>query len=212
MKIKDILNNLEEIESNEDKLNYLKELLKEMKDKDLIEEIKEIINELQEDLETKLEEDVKITPVQKRQIKFDEAEHDIEIEQEEITPRQRQVTRPIINLPRTDNETEVRYDASSNYQSRNVTPIYQTTQSFSNYENISLQNQMNTKMVEEILIKERDFNVGQVINDVQREEIRETIDRFIPSASFEKKIKAEQQVMYDMKFKNKDLKYITKLR
>jgi len=90
--------------------------------------------------------------------------------------------------------------------------FYQNNQSFSNYENISLQNQVNTKLVEEMLVKERDFNIGQVINDVQIEEIKDTIDKFIPNASAEEKITARDQVMYDMKFKNKDLKYITKLR
>src|SRR3989344_7031324 len=210
MKIKDILESLEEIENNEDKLKYLKEILKRIDDKILIKEINELIEELENDLEEKLQ-DVVITPQRKRIIEIDDAEHDIEIKESQVT-RQR-IARPDINLSDLDNEKEVRYESINlNYKPINITPIYQSAQPFSSYENIALQNQLNTKLVEEILVKEKDFNIGQVINDVQREEIRDTIDKFIPNASAEEKIRAEQQVVYDMKFKNKDLKYITKLR
>ena len=210
MKIKDILESLEEIENNEDKLKYLKEILKRIDDKILIKEINELIEELENDLEEKLQ-DVVITPQRKRIIEIDDAEHDIEIKESQVT-RQR-IARPDINLSNLDNEKEVRYESiNSNYKPINTIPIYQSAQPFSSYENIALQNQLNTKMVEEILVKERDFNIGQVINDVQREEIRDTIDKFIPNASAEEKIRAEHQVVYDMKFKNKDLKYVIKLR
>ena len=210
MKIKDILESLEEIENNEDKLKYLKEILKRIDDKEIIKEIKDIIDELEEGLENKLDK-VEISHNIRREMQFDEAESDIELQERQI--RQRPLIRNDLNLSNLDNEKEVRYESiNSNYKPINTIPIYQSAQPFSSYENIALQNQLNTKMVEEILVKERDFNIGQVINDVQREEIRDTIDKFIPNASAEEKIRAEHQVVYDMKFKNKDLKYVIKLR
>ena len=54
MKLKDILKVLEKIENNEEKINYLKELIEKIDDKDLVNEIKELINELEENLEEKL--------------------------------------------------------------------------------------------------------------------------------------------------------------
>ena len=210
MKIKDILESLEEIENKEDKLKYLKEILKRIDDKEIIKEIKDIIDELEEGLENKLDK-VEISHNIRREMQFDEAESDIELQERQI--RQRPLIRNDLNLSNLDNEKEVRYESiNSNYKPVNITPVYQSAQPFSSYENSALQNQLNTKMVEEILVKERDFNIGQVINDVQKEEIRDTIDKFIPNASAEEKIRAEQQVVYDMKFKNKDLKYVIKLR
>ena len=210
MKIKDILENLEEIEDNKDKLKYLKEIIKKINDEELIKEIKDIINGLEESLENKLDK-VEISHNIRREMQFDEAESDIELQERQI--RQRPLIRPDLNLSNLDNEKEVRYEnVNSNYKPVNAIPVYQSAQPFSSYENIALQNQLNTKLVEEILIKEKDFNVGQMINDVQREEIRDTIDKFIPSASVEEKIRAEQQIVYDMKFKNKDLKYAIKLK
>ena len=211
MDVKEILKNLEKLKSNEDKIKYLNEILKKIKDKDLIEEIKELIQELKDSLESKIE-DVVIPVSRRREIELDEVESDIETQERQVV-RQRSIPRQQIILPRENDDKETRYDiANSNYKPVNTTPVYQTNQPFSTYENISLQNQMNTKMVEEILVKERDFNIGQVIGDAQREEIRDTIERFVPNASAEEKIRAEEQVMYDMKFKNKDLKYIAKLK
>ena len=90
--------------------------------------------------------------------------------------------------------------------------MYQTSPLFSNYDNISLQGQIDTNFVEQALVREMGFDVGQVINDVQKEEIRSTIDKLLPNISTEERITAEDKVMYEMKFKNKDLQYIAKLK
>jgi len=212
MKLKDILNKLEEFESNEEKLEYLKKLLNKLKDDILIEDVKDLIEELEENLETKLE-DIAITPRRMREIESEDVEIDLEAQERQVA--RQTIRRPDLNLRNVnlEEENEVRYEATNpNYKPITSTPIYQSVQPFSNYNNLALQNQLNIRMVEEILIKEREFNVGQVISDVQREEIRDTIERFIPNASVEEKIRAEQQVMYEMKFKNKDLKYITRLK
>ncbi len=211
MELKDILKALEKLKNNKDKIDYINKIIKEIKDKELIEELKELIKELEEDLEEKLD-NVDIPLARRREIELDEVESDIEVQERQVA-RQRPAIRPDIILPRENDERETRYEAvNANYKPASNAPTYQTSQTFSNYENMSLQSQVNTKLVEEILVKERDFDVGQVINDFQREEIRDTIDRFLPNASTEEKIRAEQQVIYDMKFKNKDLQYIAKIK
>jgi hypothetical protein len=212
MKIKDILKELEKLKDNEEKVQYLKEVLEEINDKELIKEINILIDTLKEDLEEKLSREIVIPVTRKRDLELNEIEQDIEVQERQVA-RPRQVIRQDIVFPREEDEKETRYETvSPNYKPVSASPTYQVNRPFSSYDNISLQNQVDTKLVEEILVKERDFNIGQVINDFQREEIRDTIDKFIPNASMEEKIKAEQQVIYDMKFKNKDLKYITKLR
>src|SRR3989344_8425194 len=108
MKIKDILESLEEIENNEDKLKYLKEILKRIDDKEIIKEIKDIIDELEEGLENKLDK-VEISHNIRREMQFDEAESDIELQERQI--RQRPLIRNDLNLSNLDNEKEVRYES-----------------------------------------------------------------------------------------------------
>ena len=210
MKIKDILLALEELENNEEKLNYLKELLKKEKDEELIEEIQELINELEENLEAKLQYTI-ITPQQKRIIELEEVETDIETQERQIT-RQRPIIRPDLNINDRKKETEVRYDLpNTNYKEKNV-PVYQNLQSFSTYESIAMQNKIDTAMVEKILVQEDIVSLGQAVNDVQKEQIRGTIERFMPHASVEEKIAAEQQIVYHIGSKDKGLKYMPKLK
>lgn len=210
MELKDILKAIEKLKDNKDKIDYINKIIKEIKDKELIEELQELIKELEEDLEERLD-NADIPLARRREIELDEVESDIEIQERQII-RQRPTIRPDIILPRED-ERETRYEAvNAIYKPVSQTPVYQFNQPFSSYENISLQSQVNTKLVEEILVKERDFDVGQIISDIQKEEIRDTIERFLPNASAEEKIRAEQQVIYDMKFKNKDLQYIAKIK
>ncbi len=208
MNIKNILKELEKIKNDNDKKDYLNKLIIALKDKKLIEDIKSLAKKLDEDLEEKIEEI--IVPISRRK-EIERKDFEIDIEQNE-----RQITKekPIIRQEQiADENREVKYNTtSSNYNTISKLSSYQNSARLSDYQNVSLQNQVNTKLVEEILVKEMDFNIGQVINDVQREEIRDTIERFIPNASVEEKINAEKQVLYDMRFKNKDIKYIPKLR
>ena len=211
MEIKDILKALEKLKDNKDKINYINKIIKEIKDKELIEELKELVKELEEDLEEKID-NVDIPLARRREIELDEVESDIEV-QERQAARQRPVIRPNIILPREEDEKETRYEAvNSNYKQVSNAPVYQTSPLFSNYDNISLQSQIDTNFVEQTLVREMDFDVGQVINDVQKEEIRSTIDKLLPNISTEERITAEDKVMYEMKFKNKDLQYIVKLK
>ncbi len=206
MKFKDILKELEDIEDNKEKISYLNKLLKEIQDKDLIKQVKELIKEFEEDLEGKLEEEIVITPSRKREIELDDAEHDIEIQEEQIRPR---VQRQTINLNAEENR-EVRYENNVTYQTRIQAPVYQGNQISTAYELMSQQLNMKIGLIEEVLIKERDFNIGQVINESQREEIKETIDKIIPHASPEEKIMAEKKVIYNLQ--SKEHKYMTKLK
>ena len=210
MKLKDILKKLEEFESNDERLDYLKELLKDIEDEELITQIEELINELEENLETKLE-DIKITLGRRRELEIEDVKTDLETQERQIT-RQR-INRPDINLSNInlDQENEVRYDTTQTYQSRSR-PVYQAPQSFFDYQSLTQKDQINTRMVEEILIKEDILSVGEAISESKRDQLRETVERFMPNASTEERINAEKQIMYDMKLKGKELRYIPKLK
>ena len=211
MKLKDILKILEKIENNENKINYLKELIKKTDDKDLINEIKELINELEEDLETKLEQNVAVTPARKREIELDEVEHDIETREQQVT-RQRPIARPDLNLQNRESEGEVRYETNvSNYQSRQA-PVYQVNPSFSTYESVAQHDLTNARIVEKILVEEDILTPGSSISETQKEQLRDTIDRFMPNASTEERLTTEKQIIYDMKLKGEELRYIKKLK
>ena len=210
MKLKDILKKLEEFESNDERLDYLKELLKDIEDEELITQIEELINELEENLETKLE-DIKITLGRRRELEIEDVKTDLETQERQIT-RQR-INRPDINLSNInlDQENEVRYDTTQTYQSQSR-PVYQAPQSFFDYQSLTQKDQINTRMVEEILIKEDILSVGEAISESKRDQLRETVERFMPNASTEERINAEKQIMYDMKLKGKELRYIPKLK
>ncbi|MEK6932418.1 MAG: hypothetical protein AABW56_01330 [Nanoarchaeota archaeon] len=209
MDVKEILKNLEKLKGNEVKIKYLNEILKKIEDKDLIEEIKELIQELEDNLESKIE-DVIIPASRRRKMELDEVESDIETQGRQVV-RQRQLPRQQIILPRDEEDKETRYNIAPRYETK-TQQTYQTAQLFTTYENMSQQSQTNARLIEEVLIKERDFDIGNAISENQREEIRDTIDKFMPNASVEERIKTEQQVFYDMKLKDKNLKYIAKLR
>jgi len=211
MEIKEILKALEKLKENKDKVKYLKEIINKIKDKNLVNEIKELIEELEDNLETKLD-NTQIPTARQREIELDEVESDIEVQERKLAPQK--IIRPDINLRNIEEEREVRYENNNiSYQStKSTTPVYQTNASFATYESMAQQNAANIRMVEQELIKEDIISFGQPISDVQKERIRDTIERFIPNASPEERIQAENQILYDIKSKDKDLKYISKLK
>ncbi len=188
MDVKEILKNLEKLKGNEVKIKYLNEILKKIEDKDLIEEIKELIQELEDNLESKIE-DVIIPASRRRKMELDEVESDIETQGRQVV-RQRQLPRQQIILPRDEEDKETRYNIAPRYETK-TQQTYQTAQLFTTYENMSQQSQTNARLIEEVLIKERDFDIGNAISENQREEIRDTIDKFMPNASVEERIKTE---------------------
>src|SRR3989344_1742807 len=109
MDFKNILKKLEELETNEEKVEFLKGLLEELDDEDLINEVKE----LEEDLESKLNVDVSLRKIS-REIDIDDNELDAEQIQRNLP--QRQAARPDLAIRQNEEDLgEFRYSSNSNY-------------------------------------------------------------------------------------------------
>ncbi len=204
MKIKDILKELEKLKNNEEKVQYLKEVLEEVNDKNLIEQINKLIKDLKENLEEKLDKEVPLT--RKREVELNEIEQDIEDKERQIRPQQ--IVRRNIDLDDIKKD-EVNYTGNFVYK-QSTAPVYQTNQL--TYESISQQLNTNIRLIEDVLVKESLITPGSTLDEVQKERIQDTIEKFMPHASPEEKLMAEQRIVYDIKTKDKDFKYATKLK
>ena len=202
--IKEILKKLEEFENNQDKLNYLYELLDELEDEDLINEVKELITELEESLETKLE-DVEIPQTRKvaREIDLNEVEQDVEQLQRNLP--QRQTARPDLAIRQNEGEeTEFNYSSISNYS---ATQLY-TPQLF-DYQ--TLQSAFDTGFIEQRLVRENILNPERAMTDIEKENLGKKLRETMPGASEEKILMYQAKITEDLK-KDEKIRYIARLK
>ena len=210
MKLKDILKELENIRDNEKRVIYLKELLEEIDDKELIKDINKLIEELEEDLESKLD-NVAFPVSRKREIELDDVEHDIETQETRVT---RQVpVQPRISLQNIEEDKDIRYDFGAQTYQTSKPIVYQSNQdSFTTYESLALHEDIDITMIEKALFQEGRIEAGSGLSEFHKDQVQETVERFMPYASVEDRIKARDKVFDDLKSKEEKLKYIAKLR
>ncbi len=208
MNIKDIKKQLEKLEDNEDKLEYLNKLLEQVEDEKLKEFIKSLIKDI-ESLESKLEKLPDLTPI-RRQVELDEVEHDIESREVQITP-QRSIARPdLMMMPREQENIETNY-APGNY-SINLVPEY-LTQTITTYESFATEGAEISK-IEQNLVRENILNPESPLSELTREQLHVRVRELMPFASPEEVIRYEANIITGLRDTKKAerLKYIPKVR
>ncbi len=200
LSLKEINKKLEEFKSSEDKINYLNKLLKEINDKELVQELKRIIKDLEESLENKLEQ-VEIPQARKiiREIDLNETEQEAEEIHNRVV-RQRIPRQQIIN---EDREIDFSYSSVTNYENvqlYNLKP--------SDYNN--MQNSFEHGSITQRLIRENILNPLNPITEVERENLSNKLREMMPGIPEEKILIYRAQIEEDIK-KNEKIKYIPRL-
>ncbi|MEK6907443.1 MAG: hypothetical protein AABW45_02850 [Nanoarchaeota archaeon] len=201
--IEDIIKKLEELESNEDRLEYLNSILDEIEDDELKENIKEIIKKLEDSLETKLE--MQDTPSLRkiaREMDFDEAELDVEQIQRNTQQRN---ARPDLTIRQSeDNEANFSYSSNNNYSN---TQLY--SQGLFDYQ--TLQGSSNLDLVKQNLVRENILNPESPSTELERENLSKKLRESMPGMSEENLLIYQNKISTELK-KDEKAKYIARLK
>jgi len=200
--IKKILEKLEELETNEEKVEFLKELLKELDDEDLINEVKELIKGLEENLESKLNVDVPLRKIS-REIDIDDNELDVEQIQRNLP--QRQAARPDLAIRQNEEDSgEFRYSSNSNYSNL---ALY-SPQAF-DYQ--TLQSSFNTDIMKQNIVRESILNPESSLTEIEKENLGKKLRESMPGASEEKILMYQAKITDELK-KDEKSRYIARLK
>ena len=200
--IKKILEKLEELETNEEKVEFLKELLKEIDDEDLINEVKELIKGLEENLESKLNVDVPLRKIS-REIDIDDNELDVEQIQRNLP--QRQAARPDLAIRQNEEDSgEFRYSSNSNYSNL---ALY-SPQAF-DYQ--TLQSSFNTDIMKQNIVRESILNPESSLTEIEKENLGKKLRESMPGASEEKILMYQAKITDELK-KDEKSRYIARLK
>lgn len=205
LNIKDIIKKLEELETNQEKIDFLNEILEEVDDEELINEIKELIDGLKENLETKLENiDVPIRKIT-REIEIDDTELDVEQIQRDLPQRQGQAARPDLAIRQAEDENaSFSYSSNTNYAS---TQLY-TPQLF-DYQ--TLQQSFNNDFMKQNIVRESVLNPETPLNDVEKENLSRKLRESMPGASEEDLLMYQGRIARDVK-KDEKTKYVARFK
>ncbi len=202
MDFKNILKKLEELETNEEKVEFLKGLLEELDDEDLINEVKELIKEFEEDLESKLNVDVSLRKIS-REIDIDDNELDAEQIQRNLP--QRQAARPDLAIRQNEEDLgEFRYSSNSNYSNL---ALY-SQQSF-DYQ--TLEGSFNTDIMKQNLVRESILNPESSLTEIEKENLGKKLRESMPGASEEKILIYQAKITDELK-KDEKSRYIARLK
>ena len=200
--IKDILEKLEELETNEDKLNYLYEILDEIEDEDLINNVKTLIQELDESLETKLENiEVPIRRIN-REMDFD----DIELDVEEV---QRNIARPqarpdLVIRQNEEEESSFNYTSNTNYASAQL-------YSQGSFDYQTLQRSSQDDFMKNNLIRESILSPEGAVTELEKENLSRKLRETMPGSSEEQIIMYQSRITDELK-KDVKSKYVARLK
>lgn len=200
LSLKEIKKKLEEFKSADDKLDYINKLLKKINDKELVQELKKIIKNLEESLENKLEQ-VEIPQARKiiREIDLNETENEAEEIHNQVL-RQRIPRQQDINEERGADFSYSSVADYGNVHLYNLKP--------SDYDN--MQNSFEPNSITNRLIRENILNPLIPITEVERENLGNKLREMMPGIPEEKILIYRTQIEEDIK-KNEKIKYIAKL-
>jgi len=200
VKLEEIKKKLNELD-NEEKLNYLEELLDEIEDEGLIEEIENLIKNLKDNLENRLNVEIPLARKVIREIDFDEAESDVENINRSVS---KSFQRPDLVLREKEDEEKFKgYQAKNNYSNFS---IYE--QEIFSYDKFQ---RMDVESVKQNLIRENILNPGGNITDFERENLNKKLREAMPGMSEEKLFEYQARIIDDLK-KDEKMKYITRLK
>ena len=203
--IKEIIEKLEELETNEDRLEYLNSILDETEDEELKDNIKDVIKKLEESLENKLEQtDIPVMRKAMREIDFNEIEDDIETVQRNIS--QRSPGRPDLAIRQNQDEDSLNFNYSSNNNYSNAS-LYNSG-SF-NYQ--TLQNSFDNDVMKQNLVRENILNPERVITEVEKENLSKKLRETMPGASEERILMYQAKISDELR-KDEKSKYIARLK
>jgi len=204
LNVKDIIKKLEELENNQEKINFLNKLLEEIDDEELINEIKGLIEELKESLESKLE-NIEI-PVRKiaREMEIDDTELDVEQIQRNLP--QRQTARPDLTIRQMQEDEDLSFSYSSNTNYAN-TQLY-APQLF-DYQ--TLQQSFNNDFMKQNIVRESILNPETPLNEVERENLSRKLRESMPGASEENLLMYQAKISSEIK-KDEKIKYVARLK
>lgn len=205
MNIKEIKKNLEEFEDNQDKLDYLYKLLDKNEDEELINEIKILIEGLEESLENKLEQtDIPIMRKAVREIDFNEVEEDVETIQRNIS--QRNVGRPDLTIRQNQDEDNLNFNYSSNNNYSSAS-LYNP----GSFDYQTLQNSFDNDVMKQNLVRENILDPERVITEVEKENLSKKLRENMPGASEEKILMYQAKISDELR-KDEKTKYIARLK
>jgi hypothetical protein len=201
LKIKDIVENLEKIEDNKDKINYLESLLEDLEDEELIEKIESLIKVLKESLENKLNVEIPVFRKAIREIDFEDLESDVEQMQRNFS---KPFQRPDLIVKNNETEeTNFKYGSNANYS--NI-KLYNSI----SFDYQSLQNSFDMNVVRENLIRENILNPEGQVTEVERENLNRRLSEMMPNLPEEKLFVYQSKILEDLK--KDERKYIARLR
>lgn len=201
--IKEILKKLEEFETNEDKIDYLNEVLDETEDENLAKELNKILDELENNLETKLSS-IEIPQARKiiREIDLDEAEQNAEQIQNKI---QRQTARPDLTIRQNDNENlDLKYSSNNNYSNAKI-------YSQGSFDYNSMQKSFETDFMKSNIVRENILNPETALTEIEKENLAKKLRESMPGVSEEQLIMYQARITDELK-KDEKSKYIGRLR
>lgn len=206
--IKEIIKKLEEFDTDEDKLFYLKKLSEEIEDKDLIGQIEELIRGFELSLEDKLEDkfgDMELPPLRKiaREVDLSGAEQEVEQLQREVTGQRNQ--RPdLIIRQEEDHDNNFNYTSNNNYASANL----YVAESF-DYQ--ILQNSFNSEIIKQNLVRENILNPEMPLTEMEKENLSKKLRETMPGLSPEQLLIYQSKISEDLR-KDEKSKYIPRLK